>query len=68
LHLKLLNLFIFLKKIIKKIINIFIQQMSESTQPKLTVNSILQRNVASFEEKYLNNKAETVYTINIRNL
>ena len=42
--------------------------MSESTQPKLTVNSILQINVASFEEKYINNKAETVYTINIRNL
>ena len=42
--------------------------MSESTQPKLTVNSILQINVVSFEEKYINNKSETVYTINIRNL
>ena len=42
--------------------------MSESTQPKVTVNSILQINVASFEEKYINNKSETVYTINIRNL
>ena len=42
--------------------------MSEQTQSKVTVNSILQINVASFEEKYINNKTETVYTINIRNL
>ena len=42
--------------------------MSESNQPKVTVNSILQINVASFEEKYINNKSETVYTINVRNL
>ena len=37
--------------------------MSESTQPKVTVNSILQINVASFEEKYINNKSETVYIV-----
>jgi hypothetical protein len=42
--------------------------MSEGTQPKVTVTSILQINVPSFEEKYINNKSETVYTINIRNL
>ena len=42
--------------------------MAETTQPKVTVNSILQINVASFEEKYINNKSETVYSINIRNL
>ena len=42
--------------------------MSESSQPKVTVSSILQLNVDSFEEKFINNKSETVYTINIRNL
>jgi len=42
--------------------------MSEKTQSNVTVNSILQINVASFEEKYINNKSETVYTINVRNL
>ena len=42
--------------------------MSEGQQSQVTVNSILQLNVASFEEKYINNKTETVYTINIRNL
>ena len=42
--------------------------MSEASQPKITVTSILQINVPSFEEKYINNKSETVYTINIRNL
>ena len=42
--------------------------MAETTQPKVTVSSILQINVASFEEKFINNKSETVYTINIRNL
>lgn len=42
--------------------------MSEASQPKVTVTSILQINVPSFEEKYINNKSETVYTINIRNL
>ena len=42
--------------------------MSEGQQSKVTVSSILQLNVVSFEEKYINNKTETVYTINIRNL
>ena len=42
--------------------------MSEGAQPNVTVNSILQINVVSFEEKFINNKSETVYTINIRNL
>jgi WD40 repeat protein len=42
--------------------------MSESSVPKITVNSILQLSVDSFEEKFINNKSETVYTINIRNL
>ena len=42
--------------------------MSETTQSKVTVSSILQINVVSFEEKYINNKSETVYTINIKNL
>ena len=42
--------------------------MSESSQPNVTVNSILQLNVDSFEEKFINNKNETVYTINIVNL
>ena len=42
--------------------------MSESSQPNVTVNSILQINVDSFEEKFINNKSETVYTINIKNL
>ena len=42
--------------------------MSEGQQSQVTVSSILQLNVASFEEKYINNKTETVYTINIRNL
>ena len=42
--------------------------MSEASQPKITVTSILQINVPSFGEKYINNKSETVYTINIRNL
>ena len=42
--------------------------MSEGSQSKVTVTSILQINVPSFEEKYINNKSETVYTINIRNL
>jgi hypothetical protein len=42
--------------------------MSESSQPKVTVSSILQLNVDSFEEKFINNKNETVYTINILNL
>ena len=38
--------------------------MVETTQPRITVTSILQINVASFEEKYINNKSETIYTIN----
>ena len=42
--------------------------MLESSQPKVTVSSILQLNVDSFEEKFINNKNETVYTINILNL
>ena len=42
--------------------------MSESPHPNVTVNSILQLNVDSFEEKFINNKSETVYTINIKNL
>ena len=42
--------------------------MSESKQPNVTVNSILQLNVESFEEKFINNKNETVYTISIKNL
>ena len=42
--------------------------MSEGQQSKVTVSSILQLNVVSFEEKFINNKPETVYTINIRNL
>ena len=42
--------------------------MSDEQRPNITVNSILQINVASFEEKYVNNKSETFYTINIRNL
>ena len=42
--------------------------MSESKQSQVTVKSILQINVVSFEEKYINNKSETVYTINVRNL
>ena len=41
---------------------------SESGVPKITVNSILQLSVDSFEEKFINNKSETVYTINIKNL
>ena len=41
---------------------------SESSVPKITVNSIFQLSVDSFEEKFINNKSETVYTINIRNL
>ena len=41
---------------------------SESGVPKITVNSILQLSVDSFEEKFINNKNETVYTINIKNL
>ena len=42
--------------------------MSENTKPNVTVTSILQLNVDSFEEKFINNKSETVYTINIKNL
>ena len=42
--------------------------MSDEQRPNITVNSILQINVSSFEEKYVNNKSETFYTINIRNL
>ena len=42
--------------------------MSESNKPNVTVTSILQLNVDSFEEKFINNKSETVYTINIKNL
>ena len=42
--------------------------MSESSQPNVTVSSILQINVDSFEEKFINNKNETVYTISIKNL
>ena len=42
--------------------------MSEGTPSQVTVSSILQLSVVSFEEKFINNKSETVYTINIRNL
>ena len=42
--------------------------MSDGQKSNVTVNSILQINVASFEEKYVNNKSETFYTIIIRNL
>ena len=42
--------------------------MSDGQKQNLTVNSILQVNVASFEEKYVNDKSETFYTIIIRNL
>ena len=42
--------------------------MSDGQKSNITVNSILQINVASFEEKYVNNKSETFYTIIIRNL
>ena len=42
--------------------------MSESTQPKVTVNSILQIEVPSFEDKVINNKNTTFYFIIIKNL
>ena len=42
--------------------------MSESNNTNVTVTSILKLNVDSFEEKFINNKSETVYTINIKNL
>ena len=43
--------------------------MSEgNNKPNVAVNSIFQLNVVSFEDKFINNKSETVYTINIRNL
>ena len=42
--------------------------MSESTPSKVTVSSILQLNVVSFEEKQINDKNETIYTIQIKNL
>ena len=42
--------------------------MSENFKSNVTVNSILTINVESFEEKFINNKSETVYTINVRNL
>ena len=42
--------------------------MSEDIPSQVKVSSILQLRVVSFEEKFINNKSETVYTINIRNL
>ena len=42
--------------------------MSENLKSNVTVNSILTISVESFEEKFINNKSETVYTIIVRNL
>ena len=42
--------------------------MSEGAKSNVTVNSILKINVASFEQKIVNNKSETLYKINILNI
>ena len=41
---------------------------SQDEQQKITVNSILQIDIPSFENKFVNNKSETFYTIEITNL
>ena len=41
---------------------------SQEESQKITVNSLLQINVISFDNKFINNKSETVYTIEITNL
>ena len=43
-------------------------EQPQQYQRKMTVNSILQISVMSFEEKFINNKSETFYTITINNL